>query len=104
MYQSLRIFVAKPNGGEIYRSGNAMYIIWGTSTTGNVNIEYSINNGSSWQVIQNNVSAIQRNYSGRCRTYQQLQARVRVSESGNPGNNDVSDSVFQIRPTCSHSP
>ncbi|HEY3249718.1 MAG TPA: M12 family metallo-peptidase [Ignavibacteria bacterium] len=93
-------FVAKPNGGEIYRSGNAVLIIWGTSITGNVNIEYSTNNGSSWQVIQNNVSATLRNITWQAPYMPTTtQARVRVSESGNPANNDISDSVFQIRPT-----
>ena len=93
------IFVAKPNGGEILRAGNPFLIVWGTSLTGNVNIDYSVNNGSSWVNIQNNVSATVRS---QLWTIPQIptttQALMRVSESGNPANYDASDSVFQIRP------
>lgn len=93
-------FVAKPNGGELFRSGDQTLVIWGTSTTGNVNIELSTNNGTNWQVIQNNVSAILRNYTWTIPYIPTTtQAIVRVSESGNPGTNDVSDSIFQVRPT-----
>jgi hypothetical protein len=94
-------FVATPNGGEIYRSGSNVYIVWGTAFNGNVNIEYTTNNGSSWSAIQNNVSASLRNFTWQSLPYMSTttQARVRVFESGNPSNGDQSDSAFQIRPT-----
>lgn len=93
-------FVATPNGGEIYRSGNNAYIVWGTAFNGNVNIEYSTNNGSAWTTIQNNVSASLRNFTWTSIPYMSTttQARVRVYETGNQSNGDQSDSAFQIRP------
>src|SRR4030095_5891839 len=94
------LYVALPNGGALFRSGTNGLIVWGTALTGNVNIEITTNNGGSWQSIQNNVSAILRNITWTVPYMPtSTQAKVRVSESGNISNNDVSDSVFQIRPT-----
>lgn len=92
--------VATPNGGELLRSGQNLVIIWGTDYVGNVNIEYSANNGGSWSTIQNNVSSVQRTINWQVPYIPTtLQAKVRVYASGNPSNGDQSDSVFQIRPT-----
>lgn len=91
--------VATPNGGQIYRTNNAPLVIWGTSNLGNVNIEYTTNNGSNWVTIQNNVDATLRSVIWNIPYIPTTtQARVRVYESGNTANGDQSDSVFQIRP------
>ncbi len=93
-------YVATPNGGQIFRSGNTTQVIWGTSNTGNVDIEYSSNNGTNWVTIQNNVDATIRNVPWTIPYIPTTtQARVRIYQSGNPGNGDLSDSVFQIRPS-----
>jgi hypothetical protein len=92
--------VAMPNGGEIMRANTSTLLVWGTSQTGNINIEYTTNNGTNWQVIQNNVSASLRNISWVVPSLNATttQARVRIYQTGNPGNGDQSDSVFHIRP------
>lgn len=91
--------VATPNGGQIFKSGNNPLIIWGTSNLGNVNIDYTTNNGTNWINIQNNVDATVRNINWLVPYIPTTtQARIRVTESGNPVNGDQSDSVFQIRP------
>lgn len=92
--------VATPNGGEIFRSNQNLLAIWGTDYTGNVNVDYSVNNGSNWVTIQNNVPATNR-FVNFTVPYipTTTQARLRVYESGNTSNGDQSDSVFQIRPT-----
>lgn len=95
--------VAMPNGGEIFRDGNTTLIVWGTSFTGNVDIQLTTNNGANWQTVQNNVNASLRNISWTLPTLNATttQARIRVFQSGNPANGDQSDSVFQIRPNIS---
>jgi hypothetical protein len=41
-----------PNGGETWRAGNTQNITWNTSSiTSAVKIEYSVNNGTSWNII-----------------------------------------------------
>ncbi|MBK8552462.1 MAG: hypothetical protein IPL53_15880 [Ignavibacteria bacterium] len=50
---SRNIVLGYPNGLETFRKGRSIQIYWGTSlSSGNVNIELSTNNGSSWQTIQ----------------------------------------------------
>ena len=92
--------VATPNGGEVIKSGQSSIIIWGTNYVGNVNIEYTSNNGSNWNTIQNNVDASVR-YVDWLVPYIPTtdQAKVRVYQTGNTSNSDQSDSSFQIRPT-----
>lgn len=91
--------VGYPNGNHLLRSGNSIPVIWATSNTGNCNIEYSVNNGANWNTIQNNVDATLRTYTWTIPYIPTTtQARVRVYESGNPSNSDMSDSAFQIRP------
>ena len=92
--------VATPNGGQVFRSGNQTPIIWGTSNLGNVDIDYSLNNGSTWSNLQTNVDATLRNITWTIPYVPTTtQALVRVYQSGNTSNGDVSDSAFQIRPT-----
>ncbi len=94
--------VGTPNGGEILRSGTGTpaLIIWGTPFVGNVNVDYSINNGSTWQNIQSNVLSTNRNIQWTLPYIPTtIQAKVRVYETGNPTNGDQSDSMFQIRPS-----
>ncbi len=92
--------VATPNGGQIFRSGNNSLVIWGTSNTGNVNIDYTTNNGTNWITIQNNVDATLRNITWSIPYIPTTTAaKVRVYETGNTSNGDQSDSAFQIRPT-----
>lgn len=91
--------VAYPNTFHIFRSGTTIPIIWGTSNTGLCNIEYTTNNGTTWVTIQNNVDALLRTYTWTIPYIPTTtQARVRVYETGNTANSDISDSTFQIRP------
>jgi hypothetical protein len=95
-------YLAMPNGGQVLYSGSNVLVIWGTSTTGNVNVEYTTNNGSNWLTIQNNVPAVSRQISWSVPYIPTTtQSKVRVYESGNPANGDASDSTFQIRPRLS---
>ncbi|MEO8513650.1 MAG: M12 family metallo-peptidase [Ignavibacteria bacterium] len=92
--------VATPNGGQIFRSANNSIVIWGTSNTGTVDIEYTSNNGSSWNPVQSGVDATLRTVTWSVPYIPTTtQAKIRVFQSGNPGSGDESDSVFQIRPT-----
>ncbi len=92
--------VAHPNGGAMYRSGITIPLIWGTSNTGNVNIEYSSDNGTNWVTIQNNVDATLRTINWTIPYISTTtQGRVRVYQTGSPANGDQSDSAFQIRPS-----
>lgn len=92
--------VALPNGGEIFRSGGSTLLVWGASVAGNIDIQYTTNNGTNWTTIQSNVDASIRNINWTIPNLNATttQARVRIYQSGNPNNGDQSDSTFQIRP------
>lgn len=98
MYISQReLTVGYPNGGESFRTGNSTQIYWGTSLTGNVNIELSTNNGSSWQTIQNNVPASSRIFDWTIpQVSSTTQAKLRIINSSNPNSGDTCDAVFKI--------
>ena len=44
--------VSSPNGGEIWNGATTQNITWNSQNIDNVRIEFSSNNGSSWNVIQ----------------------------------------------------
>lgn len=92
-------YVAAPNGGQLFRSANSTLVIWGTSNTGNVDIDYTTNNGATWSNLQSNINASLRNINWTIPYIPSTtQAKIRVYQSGNPGTADQSDSAFSIRP------
>jgi hypothetical protein len=90
-------FVTYPNGGEVLRSMNAYNITWNsTYFSSNVKLEYSLNNGSSWNTITNSASN-SGSYSWTLpQTVTTTQALVRVTNVTVPAITDVSDAVFTI--------
>jgi hypothetical protein len=96
------ITIISPNGGEIWEAGSSRDITWTSSgNVGNLNIEYSTDNGVSWTTIEssafNNGSfnwIVPDSPSNNC--------LVRISGSDSDGSPiDVSDAVFSIVPTSS---
>lgn len=91
------VYLALPKGGETFRTGNTAAIWWGSNSSGNVNIEFSSNNGANWNVIQNNVPAQQRTISWVVPYIASTtQAKVRIYNSAAPSEADTSDSTFRI--------
>ncbi|HAY34075.1 MAG TPA: M12 family metallo-peptidase [Ignavibacteria bacterium] len=91
------VYVGFPNGREVFRTLVNTKIFWGTSITGNVNLEYTTNNGSNWVTIANNVSAQLREYNWTIPYIGYTnQAKVRVVNSANPQEADTSDAAFSI--------
>ncbi len=91
------LMVGYPNGGESFRTGNQRQIYWGTSLTGNVNIELSTNNGTSWITVANNFPAANRIYDWTVPYIASTtQAKLRIINSSNPSVGDTSDASFRI--------
>ncbi|MCP5047875.1 MAG: hypothetical protein GY940_11935 [bacterium] len=91
------ITVTSPNGGENWTAGSSQTVTWtSTGTVGDVKIEYSPDNGSSWSTA----SASTGNDGSQPWTPPSQTSRqylVRVSETdGSPS--DTSDSVFTVAP------
>jgi len=71
-----------------------------TSTVTTVKLEYSTNNGSTWELIQNNVPAV----SGRNNGYLWIlpdvnsdNGLIRISDATDPNINDISMATFSIQ-------
>lgn len=45
------IQIISPNGGELWETGSTKQIIWYSTENNYVNIEYSYNNGASWNNV-----------------------------------------------------
>ena len=88
------ITVTRPIGGEGVERGNTEYIRWDAyGTSGNFTLEYSTNNGASWNTISSSVAGTRRHYAWTTPNTITGQALVRVSRSGL---SDQSDATFSI--------
>jgi len=85
-----------PNGGENWLVGNYNYIYWSSVAVQNVKLEYSINNGTSWNTINTSVNASSGYYYWYIPSTVSSQCLVRVSDANNATINDQSNAVFSI--------
>lgn len=90
------IYVTSPNGGEAWDPGTSHNITWlSTGVAGNVKIEYSTNDGSSYTTIAGS-TANTGSFSWTVPNTPSANCRVRVSEAATGIPSDVSDAVFTI--------
>jgi hypothetical protein len=89
--------ITSPNGGENWEAGSSHPITWtGTGSVDNVNIEYTTDNGASWETIDSSaVNNGSRNWTVPGTISESC--LVRISESNKDGGPaDASDAVFSI--------
>ena len=55
--------INSPNGGEIWKTGLTKYITWSSENVQYVNLYYSSNNGTMWDLIDSNVVAYNGSYA-----------------------------------------
>jgi hypothetical protein len=90
------ITVTSPNGGENLEAGSSHTITWtGTGTVGNVKIEYSTNNGSSWSTIKS-PTPNDGSYTWKIPAGDSSECKVRISEAADGSPSDTSDAKFTI--------
>lgn len=91
------IQLTAPNGGEYLAVGSAKQITWtnGPGIT-NVRLDYSIDNGSNWILIANNINASLQSYNWTVPNNSSSLVRVKISDASNPAIADVSDTTFKI--------
>ncbi|MBK8551622.1 MAG: T9SS type A sorting domain-containing protein [Ignavibacteria bacterium] len=93
------VAVLSPNNSEILTSGSTFPVRWSSVFTGNAKIEYSANNGASWNVIQNSVPAASFEYDWLIPSGSTAQGKIKISSVDNPSVFDVSDGSFYILPS-----
>ncbi len=87
-----------PNGGEDFYAGMSTTITWDETTFySNVRIEYSTDNGITWNLITSSTS----NDGAQSWTFPNVnstQCLVRVTQTNDVSRFDISDATFRIRP------
>jgi len=88
--------VTSPNGGESWGANSTKTIAWYSSQVANVRLEYTIDNGVTWNLIANDVpSTGVYNWSPIPNT-PTVNAKIKISNMVDLFPSDVSDSVFSI--------
>jgi len=87
--------VTSPNGGEAWQVGSVYNITWTSNgTSGNVYIEYSVNNGTGWSFVTASTTD-NGTYAWTIPNTPSTNCLVRITDAdGDP--TDVSDAVFTI--------
>ncbi|HEX8823327.1 MAG TPA: lamin tail domain-containing protein [Archangium sp.] len=94
------ITVTSPNGGESWAGGGSRNITWTSRNISNVKLEYSLDNGASWQMIASSLAASTGSYAWVVPSSPTTQARVRATDAFGSAS-DVSDGTFTITGTAS---
>ncbi|MBU1677608.1 MAG: hypothetical protein KKD86_01935 [Bacteroidetes bacterium] len=90
------IKVITPNGGETWRTGASNNIVWTSTNIENVKVEYSTNNGATWQLIVDNLSSIGSYTWSSVPDVNSSLCRVKISDNDDNTPYDISDNNFSI--------
>jgi len=86
-----------PQGGEKWFSGSTQQIKWNFNFVDSVKLEYSLNNGASWQVIANSLPATLLIYDWKIpQNISSTQCRIKIIDKNNILTADSSADVFTI--------
>ncbi len=92
------LVINAPNGGETWEAGTTQTINWSAlSQTNDLALDYTIDNGTTWQTISTNLPGNQSSYSWTVPATPSTQCKVRIKNRTNPSVVDTS-SVFSILP------
>ncbi len=91
------ILLTSPNGGEKWQVDSVKTITWqNIATIANVDLYYSINAGTSWNLISSNVNASGEQYDWTIPDSVSSSVLVRIENSADSSMNDESDNTFTI--------
>lgn len=90
------VAVLSPNNREVLTTGSTFKIQWSSVFPGNAKLEYSVNNGASWDVIQNSVPAESFEYDWIVPSAYSSNCKVKITSIDNPSISDVSDGTFTM--------
>ena len=95
-YSSKYIALLTPDGGDFCINSKIYEIKWVSDGISNVNIDYSIDNGDTWNSVVTNLVASLSSYNWSVSATPSDQCLIRVFDSSTPSVNDVSESVFTV--------
>jgi photosystem II stability/assembly factor-like uncharacterized protein len=85
-----------PNGGENWQHGSTYVITWISNDIENLRIEYSTDNGYSWQNIIQSIPASIESFSWLIPNTPSLNCLVKLTDTSDETIYDLSDTVFAI--------
>ncbi len=92
------IKLTSPNGGEKLESKKTQQIKWEYWDVAAIAIEFSKDNGTTWETIKENVQTTSSSYTWTVPTLESTQCLIRMKDMSNAGVTDASDSVFSVAP------
>ena len=87
-----------PNGGEVWVSGTSELIQWSQKFTDSLKLEYTSDDGTTWNLIAENILASERSYLWSIPPIGRDQALIRITSIGSNSVTDSSDAPFTILP------
>jgi len=93
-----QLAVNYPEGGENFVFDDTAWIAWRTTPLAEIDIEYSGDNGSTWNTIASNFDASQKQYKWKVPQNATKQGVVRISDSNDKSNLSLTDAAFSIVP------
>ncbi len=90
------IEINSPSGGEVWQVGEQYDISWDSFGITDVRIEYSIDNGATWQVIPATFPASSGSYTWTIPNEPSGECLVKISDAADLSVFDISDNVFTI--------
>jgi photosystem II stability/assembly factor-like uncharacterized protein len=87
--------ILSPNGGEVFQYGYVEKIKWTANGPVNVSLQYTTDNGSSWNNIVSSLPANNFEYNWTIPSFSSTNVKVRINDLGS-SLTDVSDNTFKI--------
>ncbi|MCK6604313.1 MAG: T9SS type A sorting domain-containing protein [Ignavibacteriaceae bacterium] len=97
-FRIAKLTLLTPNGGEKLQAGSTYRIYWdGEEGTDNLDIQFSTNNGTSWEhSVEFNKPAVSGYHDWTVPPITTSQGKIRIRDAGNNSISDASDSPFSI--------
>jgi PKD repeat protein len=83
-----------PNGGEVFQTGSSQTISWTAAEITTLQLEYSLDNGLSWNLISSTISGSDISYAWTVPETSSAEYLIRISDADYASIYDVSDTVF----------
>lgn len=91
------IEVTSPNGGETWTGNSTEQITWISSGVTNVNIEFSSNNGNTWNTLAASVDESIGTFSYNVPNISSTECLIRITDTDDSNVYDISDATFTIQ-------
>ncbi len=88
--------LSSPNGNELLKAQSNVSINWSAACVDSVEISYSIDDGTTWNVVQSSLPASSGSYAWSVPNTPTTQGRIRVRDISDTTLSDLSSSSFTI--------